>query len=630
MVMELLVLSEVKAPSFLSREREEFDAAVSNAFSISLLQQIKKQITKNLQGFSSNEKEVRKSTINARIVELQKAINVEDIVEDIDSISGKRWDTAGGKDNARAKRFEHFTEGDNVWCKVHGIGKYAGASNDQALVVIGDKAIEVDILSLHVIELEEKYALLQPRISVLILNKNFGECGEVAKVEQNQLTIAEPIAEKPQMHLKWNNAVLTRSSFINNTQLYNRAHLIAEGDEVEWIKGSGRVLSISPTVKIKWEYRDDAMEYCAEDLFKMKVSPKLIIKDFEPNTPQAEVVAPTQEKVAVKTGQLQVPLSAIIEDLSTQSREQINKETVDEYARERKAGVDLPPIIAFTDGIQYWIADGWHRYYAEKLIEGSHIVADVREGTQRDAILYSVGANANHGLRRSNADKRKSVVTLLKDEEWCQWSNRQIGRRCGVDEGMVRKYRQELSTDNPQTDRLVQRNGASYTQKTGNIGKKEVFPRQAVISADCPNVELRGKQVTVTCKPNASTYIVDAGTGQAPPPIDKKFIVELPKSTKPVISIKQETKAVAESLGVPASGLPEIPRNDGINPNYEKLAKLNAAVNDVVDGASALTDGQISKLLGAVNLDMVSDDDLRLLTRRINQALISRSRAEAA
>jgi hypothetical protein len=43
------------------------------------------------------------------------------------------------------------------------------------------------------------------------------------------------------------------------------------------------------------------------------------------------------------------------------------------------------------------------------------ISADVREGSRRDAILYAVGANASHGLKRTNRDKRNAVRVLLKD-----------------------------------------------------------------------------------------------------------------------------------------------------------------------------------------------------------------------
>ena len=31
-----------------------------------------------------------------------------------------------------------------------------------------------------------------------------------------------------------------------------------------------------------------------------------------------------------------------------------------------------------------------------------------------------------HGLRRGNEDNRKAIMTLLRDEEWVKWSNRDI------------------------------------------------------------------------------------------------------------------------------------------------------------------------------------------------------------
>jgi hypothetical protein len=51
---------------------------------------------------------------------------------------------------------------------------------------------------------------------------------------------------------------------------------------------------------------------------------------------------------------------------------------------------------------------------------------------QRDALLYSISSNAEHGLPRSNADKRKAVRLLLADAEWGKWSDRESARRCQV------------------------------------------------------------------------------------------------------------------------------------------------------------------------------------------------------
>jgi len=160
-------------------------------------------------------------------------------------------------------------------------------------------------------------------------------------------------------------------------------------------------------------------------------------------------------------------------DGGTQPRVAIDEQIVAEYAELYSTGIDLPPVTVFFDGATYWLADGFHRYWANKRIECNQVFADVRQGTQRDAILHSVGANADHGLRRTNADKRKAVLTMLDDEEWAQWSDREIARRCGVHHEMVGKQRESLSGGNRQMQRqrTVRRNGTVYQQNTGNINR---------------------------------------------------------------------------------------------------------------------------------------------------------------
>lgn len=125
-------------------------------------------------------------------------------------------------------------------------------------------------------------------------------------------------------------------------------------------------------------------------------------------------------------------LDAIQIDGGTQCRAALSDETVAEYAEEVRAGGTLPPVTVFFDGSTHWLADGFHRFHAHRSAGETTITADVRTGTQRDAILFAAGANATHGLRRTNADKRKAVEVLLADPEWSQWSDREIGRRCEV------------------------------------------------------------------------------------------------------------------------------------------------------------------------------------------------------
>ena len=146
-------------------------------------------------------------------------------------------------------------------------------------------------------------------------------------------------------------------------------------------------------------------------------------------------------------------------DGGTQSRVELNQETVAEYAQAFTAGASFPPVVVFFDGANYWLADGFHRYFGARDAGESAIDAEIITGTQRDAVLYSLKANATHGLRRTNADKRKAVETLLKDAEWATWSDRKIAEVCGVSHELARQVRGAIChplTDSP--TRTVERN----------------------------------------------------------------------------------------------------------------------------------------------------------------------------
>jgi phage N-6-adenine-methyltransferase len=111
-----------------------------------------------------------------------------------------------------------------------------------------------------------------------------------------------------------------------------------------------------------------------------------------------------------------VCLKKIRIDGGTQPRAAIYDNVINDYANALLEGTILPPVVVFFDGDDYWLGDGFHRYHANKKAKFSEIEADVRNGTRRDAILYSVGANVDHGLRRTNEDKRRAVMTLLTND----------------------------------------------------------------------------------------------------------------------------------------------------------------------------------------------------------------------
>jgi hypothetical protein len=158
----------------------------------------------------------------------------------------------------------------------------------------------------------------------------------------------------------------------------------------------------------------------------------------------------------------------------TQPRAGLNDETVAEYAAAMQSGALFPPVVVFYDGTDYWLADGFHRLNAHLVSDAQEIACEVHSGTQRDAVLYAAGANATHGLRRSNDDKRRAVLMLLEDDEWSQWSDRVIAEKCGVSHPFVGKVR--ASTGNITSTRKTA-NGT--VMETVNIGAQPVKDGQA-------------------------------------------------------------------------------------------------------------------------------------------------------
>jgi hypothetical protein len=140
-----------------------------------------------------------------------------------------------------------------------------------------------------------------------------------------------------------------------------------------------------------------------------------------------------------------------IKDGGAQMRVEIKPEIVRDYADDMLDGAVFPPVILYHDGTDYWLADGYHRVEAARKIGIETIEADIREGRARDAILCGIGANAAHGLRRTQADKRRAIERLLTDPEWSRLADRKIAAFAKVDHKTVAKVRRELTGEIPTT-----------------------------------------------------------------------------------------------------------------------------------------------------------------------------------
>jgi len=108
-----------------------------------------------------------------------------------------------------------------------------------------------------------------------------------------------------------------------------------------------------------------------------------------------------------------IALDKIRLDGGTQPRAAIDEDVVAEYTVAMEGGAVFPPVVVFVDGAIYWLADGFHRFHATRYVGFLEIDADIRQGGLVDAILFAAGCNLAHGLRRTNADKRRAVELVL-------------------------------------------------------------------------------------------------------------------------------------------------------------------------------------------------------------------------
>lgn len=154
----------------------------------------------------------------------------------------------------------------------------------------------------------------------------------------------------------------------------------------------------------------------------------------------------------------------------TQSRVKLDEEVIADYAEKMQAGVKFPPIKVYNDGINNYLADGFHRYFAVKKLGKTSIDAVTFSGTLRDAILYSVSVNDDHGLRRTNEDKRNSVMKLLEDFEWGAWSDSEIARACKVSQPFVSGLRKGAA---PEVVKYKGKDGAVHEKKRSTSPKQK-------------------------------------------------------------------------------------------------------------------------------------------------------------
>lgn len=159
----------------------------------------------------------------------------------------------------------------------------------------------------------------------------------------------------------------------------------------------------------------------------------------------------------------EIDINKVCLDGETQSRVKLSEDTIDEYADAMTEGAEFPPIEVWYDGEVYWPSDGFHRWRGAKKAGFGTVLAIVHSGTKEDAQWASYAANQLHGLRRTNADKRRAVASAILHSTGRGMTDHAIAEHCGVSQPFVSKCRVELMSGD---------NGYQVRTRTGRDGKQ--------------------------------------------------------------------------------------------------------------------------------------------------------------
>lgn len=143
-----------------------------------------------------------------------------------------------------------------------------------------------------------------------------------------------------------------------------------------------------------------------------------------------------------------VQLDTLTKDAELSCRVRLDAATVEAYAEAMKAGATFPPIVVFRDSKgALFVGDGHHRVASALAASLTDLPADVRQGGRREALLHAAGSNAQHGLRRTQADVRRAIALVL--QACPKHSDRKVASTVGCNHetvGSVRKALAESAT----------------------------------------------------------------------------------------------------------------------------------------------------------------------------------------
>lgn len=260
-------------------------------------------------------------------------------------------------------------------------------------------------------------------------------------------------------------------------------------------------------------------------------------------------------------------------DGNTQARIKLNQDVVNEYAEHLKDGDKFPPMVVYHDGADYWLADGFHRYFAYKLNKETMVEVETIAGTVEDAQEYSFSANqgSKRGLSNSPEDNRNIIIRMLQSPRWSVWSSDTIAKHVGVSLSTVKRVKSSLELPEQETVTYMKNGKEVKAKKRAErpVGTKPDLTtvNEDKIAIDNLNDQLSGLSETINELSNENTILKDKiAIGQWDASEMEKLDVEdtIKDLREQVRVLEIENKSLRES------------RDMYQNRNSELMAKVNS------------------------------------------------------
>ena len=196
-----------------------------------------------------------------------------------------------------------------------------------------------------------------------------------------------------------------------------------------------------------------------------------------------------------------VSLRDIDTNASPQVRHEIREDAVEDYAKLYKDKKPMPKAVLckVTTG-HYLVADGMHRVKAMLKAGITERAFDVFQGAYEDCLLFASAANQTHGVRRTSADKRTAISSVLK--VLSEKTDKEISDIVGVTDKTVGDVRKELVKTGVivSTGKRIGRDGKTRRVNVGNSDVEANGEPQPVRGTTTKSVEVDDMGLEVPTK----------------------------------------------------------------------------------------------------------------------------------